>query len=345
MPNLLSGLTYGKKLGQGHFGKVYLGQDDAHGAVAVKVLKPKPEWNDAEWERRKKGFLSEARRLSRGAHDHVVKVHHVDEADDGGSVVICMEHCPGGSLQRAYEGGPMPIDRARCIATDVLLGLQALHLRDMIHRDIKPANILLDARGRALLGDFGLVTDELVLGYAALDDYAYSDHLAFEIWQGVGTSVKSDIWAVGATLYRLLHGQEWFDSLDKPRDTVRYGGFADRLPWLPHVPKRWRRVIRQMMEDDTAKRYQTTEQALTAVSSLPAAPVWDVTVEGEIVRWERLKGNRVQAAEWSRIPRQNQWSAWSEPMPGTKGQRKTLGGSGGVVPTKTAIIGLEAFLA
>ncbi len=342
MVNLLSSLTYGKKLGAGAFGQVFLGQDKAHGEVAVKVLTRDATWSDTEWDNWKTSFLAEAQHLSRAAHDHVVKVHYIAEADDGQSVVICMAFCPGGSFQQRYEQAPTTISDVRRIATDVLLGLQCLHLRDMIHRDIKPANILVDARGNALIADFGLVTDDLVLGYAS--QAGYSDHIAYEVWMGRGTSVKSDIWALGATLYRLLHGKQWYDELPQPRDLIAHGNFADQLPWLPHVPKRWRRVIKQMMEDDTAKRYPTAESALGAVASLPVSPVWRAIVEPHRVRWEQTKGNRQHVVEWIRTPRQNRWSAWSEAMPGTKGQKKTLGGSNGVVPAKNAISELENYL-
>lgn len=57
MANLVSGLTYDKKLGEGYFGQVFLGEDKAHGTVAVKVLTPKSEWTADEWQKRKEGFL------------------------------------------------------------------------------------------------------------------------------------------------------------------------------------------------------------------------------------------------------------------------------------------------
>jgi serine/threonine-protein kinase len=342
MPNLLSGLVYGDRLGAGAFGTVYLGHDQAHGQVAVKVLTRKQEWTDADWTDWKQGFLAEAQHLSRATHDHVVKVHYIAEADDGLSVVICMGFCPGGSLESIYERGPMTIAAVRDVATDVLLGLQCLHLRDMVHRDVKPANILLDARGKAMIGDFGLVTDDLLLGYAS--QAGYSDHIAYEVWMGKGASVKSDLWAFGATLYRLLHGKQWYGQLASPRDLIAHGGFADQLPWLPHIPKRWRRVIRQMMEDDTTKRYQSAEQALGAMGSLPIAPVWAAAVGPETVRWEQTKGSRLHVVEWIRKPRSHSWTAWSEAVAGTRGQKKTLGGSNGVVRAKEAISGLESYL-
>lgn len=283
--------------------------------------------------RGKKSFL-------KAAHEHVVKVHHVVASDDGETIYICMAFCPGGSLQKPYEAGPLAISEVLRVGTDVLMGLAALHARGMLHRDIKPANILLDDRGRALIGDFGLVTDDIVMGYAS--DVGYYDHLAYEIWQGKGTSERSDIWAMGATLYRLLHGQVWYDEGPSPKTVIKDGGFADGLKWLPHVPKSWRRVIRQMMEDDTENRFQTANQALSALSRLPVAPAWQTTVEPDKVRWELITGNRRRVVEWIRIARQNQWSAWSEPL--GKGQKKTLGGSGGVLAATKAVRQLEAFL-
>jgi serine/threonine-protein kinase len=337
--NLLSGLKLGKKLGAGAFGTVYLGQDEAHGEVAVKKLERDGSWPDTEWDAWRAAFLAEAQNLSKANHDHVVKVHYIVTAEDGDTVYICMAHCSGGSLQIAFEDGPLALPDVRRVGTDVLLGLAALHARGMLHRDIKPANILRTGK-KNLIGDFGLVTDNIVFGYAS--DAGYYDHLAFEIWHGKGTSERSDIWALGATLYRLLHGEVWYDEAPDPKNLIAGGGFADGLKWLPHVPKRWRRVIRQMMEDDSKKRYQSANQALTAVSTLPIAPAWETTVEPDKVRWELVVGNRRRVAEWKRLPRANEWTAWSEPL--GKGIKKTLDGSGGVVPAKTAITQLEKFL-
>lgn len=340
MSNLLSGLTIGKEIGSGAFGTVYLGQDEAHGTVAVKKLTRDTGWPDPVWNAWKAAFLAEAQNLSKATHDHVVQVHHIVTAEDGETVYICMAYCPGGSLQVAFEKAPLTLPEVRKIGTDVLLGLAALHARGMLHRDIKPANILLSGKN-ALIGDFGLVTDNIAFGYAS--DAGYYDHVAHEIWHGKGTSERSDIWALGATLYRLLHGQLWYKEAPNPKNLIKSGGFADGLKWLPHVPKRWRRVIRQMMEDDTAKRYQTANQALGAISSLPVSPNWQATVGSDKVRWELTSGNRLRVVEWSRLPRQHAWTAWSEPL--GKGQKKKLGGSGGIVPASKAISKLEKFLA
>ena len=232
MAGFISGLTIGTKLGNGHFGEVFEGQDPAHGKVAVKILRREGYHDDASWPAYKASYLAEAQYLSKATHRNVVQVHHVVEAPDGDSVVICMAFCPRGSLQTSFENGPMTLAGVRKVGTEVLMGLGALHARGMIHRDIKPANILLDGQAVAEISDFGHVTDDLVVGYASQAGYA--DHIAYEVWNGGGTSAKSDIWAVGMTLYRLLHGKLWYEELPYPRDVIQHGGFANKLRWLPH---------------------------------------------------------------------------------------------------------------
>lgn len=342
MSQVVPALQVGKKLGNGHFGTVYLGQDGVHGQVAVKVLTREPHDSDASWLAFKAGFLAEAQHLSRANHRNVVRVHHIEELPDGNSIRFCMAFCSGGSLQAAFEKGPMSLKSLRKAGTEVLLGLAALHQRQMLHRDIKPGNILIDAAGVALLGDFGLVTDDLLLGYGS--QAGYSDHIAYEVWHGKGTSVRSDIWSLGMTLYRLLHGKTWYEEAPDPRDLIRDGGFVDTLRWLPHVPKPWRRVIRKMMNDDPAARHQTAVQALDALGSLGVEPSWAVEVTTPKVRWERqAKGRRI-IVEWHRhSERKHEWCAWSEPL-GT-GRKMTLGGSATVIGKRQCIAELEAYFA
>jgi eukaryotic-like serine/threonine-protein kinase len=337
----VSGLKLGNKLGYGFFGEVFRGDDPAHGTVAVKVLRRLARHTDVTWPTFKAGYLAEAQHLAKASHRNVVQVHHVVEAPDGESVVICMAFCPGGSLQTPFDNGPMTLLAVRKLGTEVLMGLGAMHARGLIHRDIKPANILLDGKAVAQISDFGLVTDDLVLGYAS--QAGYSDHIAHEVWNGKGTSIKSDIWALGMTLYRMLHGKTWYESRSAPTgDAVRNGGFANSLRWLPHVPKEWRRVIRKMLNDDTTVRHQSAAQALKSLANLPVSPAWETIVTPQLVRWTQNKGARRIVVEWQRhSPRKHEWSAQSHPT--GAGNRRTLAGSNGVVGSAEAVRGLEDF--
>ena len=342
MATIVPALTIGAKLGNGFFGEVFLGQDSVHGTVAVKVLSRKIGQSDTEWFRCKSSFLAEAQHLSRAHHRNVVQVHHIQELPDGNSIRFCMAYCPGGSLQSEFESGPMPLLRVRDFGTEVLLGLGALHARGMLHRDIKPGNILIDNAGVAQLGDFGLVTDNLIMGYA--EQAGYSDHVAHEVWLGGGTSVKTDIWAFGMTLYRLLHGKTWYEESPEPRLLVRNGKFSESLAWLPHIPKTWRRAIRKMLNDDPALRYQTTAEVLNALSMLPTVN-WHTIVTPNAVRWEQAGVDRLKVVMWTKHDaRRHEWKAWSEPK-GATGRVRTLGESTGIVPKRQAIRELEQFFA
>ncbi len=329
MTEFVSGLSIGERIGSGHFGEVFEGQDPIHGKVAVKVLRRAPGSDDDEvWASFKSTHLAEAKFLARASHRNVVQVFHVVEGHGGESVLICMEYCSGGSLQSSYEAGPMCLASVRKIGTDVLMGLGAIHARGMIHRDIKPSNILLNERSVAQISDFGLVTDNLLFGYAS--QAGYLDHLAYEVWNGQGTSIKSDIWAFGITLYRLIHGQVWYESLPISADSIKFGNYVDSLKWLPHVPKGWRRVVRNMLNDDVELRYQNTEQVLSKIAALPVQPDWTISVSPELVRWERVNKRRRVMVEWHRYsPRKHEWVAWSEPL--GEGRKRELSSSQGIV--------------
>ncbi len=194
-----------------------------------------------------------------------------------------MDLCQG-SLEKEYKTGPMPLSRLRRVATDVTHGLQALHARGLLHRDLKPGNLLIGRDGTAKLGDFGFVTDEIAYGYAS--GAGYVNHLAPEFFDGRITSEKTDIWALGMTFYRLLHGSEWYTQSPAPRQVVPLGGFASKLKWLPHVPKKWRRVLRTMLRDDPKRRYQTATAVFEALSSLSIEPDWKCSVSATEVRLE-----------------------------------------------------------
>jgi serine/threonine protein kinase len=342
MTVLVTGLQMGAMLGAGHYGEVYLAEDPVHGQVAAKILRRLAGEPDHEWHPRRNGLLQEAQRLSTATHRNVVQVYGCMAATDRESICFTMKLCVGGSLQKTFDHGPMKLSDVRKFATEVTLGLQALHQRGMLHRDIKPANILLDADGVALLGDFGWVTDEIFLGYARAGGYL--DHLAFEAWASGTASVKTDIWALGMTLYRLLHGKNWYERQGTPRYEIAEGGFVDSLEWLPHIPAKWRRVIRQMMADDPASRYQNCEQLLAAFARLPVESDWECSVADDLIAWSRQKKKRVQKVEWVRhSPRKHEWWAWTEPV--GQGRQKKMGGSEGKVGKTTCVNELKACFA
>lgn len=341
MTRLLSNLQLGAFIGRGHFGQVYQGVDDIHGDVAIKVFSQEPGELDTDWAIRKAELLAEGQKLKQAKHANVVDVHHLVASEAGDAVLLVMELCRGGSLQAKFNAGPMSLADLKRAATDLALGLQALHARGMLHRDLKPGNLLIDSTGRAKLGDFGLVTDRIVMGYGSAAGYL--DHLAIEVHLGGPTSVKTDFWAFGMTIYRLIHGAVWYAKSPPPAAIIPAGGFSGRLSWLPHVPDAWRRFIRKCLHDDPNSRFQTVGEMMNAMASLPTDPDWQCQVSGTSVSWSRETTQRLIRAQWTEHSAKiHEWSAWSEPRNGV-GRPYTLASTNGQVRHTEAMKAMRQF--
>lgn len=318
-----STLKIGAEVSRGHFGQVHLGSDGIRDELAVKVIGALPDEPPDEWAARKEGLLKEGASLEKAKHRHVVEVYYLCEANNDDAVNLVMEFCHGGSLEQPYQTGPMCDRKVLTIARQVSLGLAALHDRGMIHRDIKPGNILLDRYGVAKVSDFGFVTDDIIEGYAA--GAGYLDHLAPEFYESGVTSARSDIWAFGVTLYRLLHGSEWYERGPAPRFVVPNGGFADSLAWLPHISKPWRRLIRTMLNDDPACRPESARALLRSLAVIEGSE-WECVLNAQRTTWTRTKGDRrIEVILENHNQRSCSWSAVSHPE--KNGRSRTLSGS------------------
>jgi eukaryotic-like serine/threonine-protein kinase len=349
MPDYLTQLNLRARIGEGQFGEVYEAECPVHGKVAVKLLRQNPNESDTDWAARSTELIGEAKRLKSAQHRNVVAVHQIVK-DPRGVLHLVIEFCSGGSLAAEYEADPMPVLRARKVITDVCAGLECIHSNGMVHRDIKPANVLSEGTTYKL-GDFGLVTDRLVHGYASADGYI--SHLAPEVFDtssgtiGV-TSPRSDIWALGMTLYRLLHGDAFFVdnfgllNADDFQQRITKGGFSQTLPWLPHIPDRWRRFVRKAMHDDLGQRFQSAHEMSQSLASLPIEPNWTCHYVYGHVTWRKTELGRTTTVEWRiQSPRKHLWSAVRSG--GGKSARSIAGSRGNVVSALEVKKQLEDF--
>jgi tRNA A-37 threonylcarbamoyl transferase component Bud32 len=204
-------------LGRGGMGSVYAAEHpDLRRTVAVKVMRPELAARADARER----FLREARAAARVEHENVVAIHDVDQ--DGDAPFIVMPHLRGESLEARLGRGPMPVGLAVRVGREVALGLQAAHAAGLIHRDVKPANVWLegdpaaaDPAGqvrRAKVLDFGLAraadgADGLTASGWVAGTAAY---MSPEQADGAELDGRSDLFSLGAVLYRLLAGRPAF---------------------------------------------------------------------------------------------------------------------------------------
>ena len=339
MRTTYSFLSLGVQLGCGHFGVVHEGEHPVQGKIAVKMMERLDGESDTDWQQRKMDLLSEAQHLKAAEHERVVRVFDVSHDVEADRIYLALEHCMG-SLGDLYEMGPIQIATLRAFLFDAASGLCGVHSNEIIHRDLKPSNILIGADGRAKLGDFGLVTDRLILGYGSMA--GYSDHIAHEVWQSQLTSKRSDIWAFGMTTYRLLLGRNVYESM--PANDAKEAGYSTRLCWLPHVPKRWRSFVKKCLRDDLNERFQSAEAMMSAISALPIEPNWSCSYSSGKTEWSRPKGNRdIIVTYYVRSSRKHEWRAISMPSNGN-GRSRTLASSAGCVPRRQALTEIETFL-
>jgi len=137
-------------IGSGGMGEVYKARDTRlDRSVAIKVL---PAQVSADPERRAR-FEREAKTIAGLNHPHICTLHDVGEHE--GSTFLVMEHLTGETLAQRLEKGPLPLEQALGVATEIADALSAAHRQGVIHRDLKPGNVMLTRAGAKLL-DFGL---------------------------------------------------------------------------------------------------------------------------------------------------------------------------------------------
>jgi serine/threonine protein kinase len=192
-----------EKLGEGGMGVVYKAHDTKlNRDVAIKFLPHQIVASEQQRER----FVIEAQAAAALNHPNIATVYAIEEADD--ETFIVMEYIEGQELKGKTAKGPLAIDEAVTIATQIAEGLQAAHKKDIVHRDIKSSNIMLTEGGQVKIMDFGLakvrggsqVTKEgTTVGTAA--------YMSPEQARGDEVDHRTDIWSFGVVLYEMITGK------------------------------------------------------------------------------------------------------------------------------------------
>lgn len=193
-------------IGTGGMSRVWLARDEILAReVAVKEVLAMPGLPPGQadlWAR----TIAEGRAAARLAHPNVVRVY--DVLFTGGRPWIVMEYVRSRSLEDVVRGdGPLEPDVAARVGLAVLDGLAAAHRAGVLHRDVKPPNVLITDDGRVLLGDFGIaVLHDEVDGPETLL-IASPSYVAPERVRDHVSSVETDLWSFGATVYWCVEGR------------------------------------------------------------------------------------------------------------------------------------------
>ena len=255
------------RIGEGGFGVVYRARDvKLDRFVALKFLRqPLRAGHHAR-------FAQEARTLAALRHPHIVQVFAWETDGDTPCFVTELFDESAAARLAAHAHG-LPPEEAVRIVTEAAEGLAHAHAAGVIHGDIKPENILLEAgTGRAVLADFGLaqlargLKGEASPGIAGSPPYMAPEQLA-----GGVPDVRADIYALGATFYRLLTGEAPFRGSAPEVQRQQ----AEGAPTLSEaVPPRLGLIVSTAMAASAAGRYPHVDAFLKALrmASAPETP-------------------------------------------------------------------------
>jgi eukaryotic-like serine/threonine-protein kinase len=196
-------------LGVGGMAAVYAATHRNGSRAAVKILHPELSHN-ADVRAR---FLREGYVANTVGHEGAVKVIDDDTAEDGAAFLV-MELLDGETLEdrRVRLGGQLSEDDVLSVADQLLDVLAAAHAKGIVHRDLKPENVFLTRAGHVKILDFGIARlRELSSASTATQSgttmgtpYYMAPEQARGLWGEVDG--RTDLWAVGATMYHLLSG-------------------------------------------------------------------------------------------------------------------------------------------
>lgn len=254
-----------RKIGGGGMGSVFLGYlEGQNRQVALKVLAPALARSPAMVDR----FYREARSGSHLNHPNIVRNLAVGQDPATGLHYLVLEYVDGPSaLELLERQGHLPVGDALAIALDIGRALEHAHSRNIVHRDIKPGNILITRAGVAKLADMGLAkrTDESSHLTLARQGFGTPHYMPYEQAMNARTAdSRSDIYALGATLYHLLVGEVPFPGNNSLEivDRKAQGEFPPASQVNPQVPAGLDPLLARMMAPKPKDRYQTASEVI-----------------------------------------------------------------------------------
>jgi len=257
-------------LGQGGMGSVYKVRNTLSERLeAMKVLLPNlrevPELADR--------FLREIKVQAKLEHPNITTLRTAFR--DGNQLLMVMELVDGVSLDFVVKAQRIAVNDVRDYARQVLGALSYAHSMGVVHRDLKPANMLLTPRGVIKLTDFGIAHDradrKLTRTGVAMGSLYY---ISPEQVQGKVPDARSDIYALGVTLYELATGSLPFQG---DTDYALMTAHLHQTPQPPverdpSIPGDLSELILKAIAKDPNDRFQSAAEFLEALST-PGKPV------------------------------------------------------------------------
>lgn len=266
----ISGMTLGgryeltDRIAIGGMGEVWKARDTVLGRIiAIKILKEEYT-GDPNFLRR---FRAEAQHTALLNHPGVANVF--DYGEEEGSGYLVMELVPGDPLSAILDREKvLSPDRTLSIMAQTARALSAAHAQGLVHRDIKPGNLLIDAKNRVKVTDFGIarLADQVPLT-ATGQVMGTAQYLAPEQATGQQATGVSDIYSLGIIGYECLAGHRPFTG--ESQIAIALAQVNDDPPALPDsIPEPVRALIMSMLAKEPEDRPADADKLATAAEAL-----------------------------------------------------------------------------
>jgi serine/threonine-protein kinase len=265
------------RLGRGGMGEVFRAFDlRLERPVAVKLIRR----DTVEDPRARERFRREARAAASLNHPAIVQIHDIVETPEGDAIV--MELVAGQTLASLLKGGPLGLERALGLGSEIALGLAAAHARGVVHRDLKPENVMVTDAGHAKILDFGLAkrsdpgepeAGETSLSVAGTLLGTYRS-MSPEQARGLPVDARSDLFSLGSLLYEALTGRSPFagETLLETLTRICTARQPPAAALRPEVPEVLSDLVDRLLAKDPADRPESAEAVAAALDDL-AGPV------------------------------------------------------------------------
>ena len=283
-------------LGQGGMGAVYKARDmELERFVALKLIRPDLA-NNPEILRRFKQELILAREVS---HRNVIRIFDLGQAD--GFKFITMEFVEGRDLRAVLrERGKLSPDEAVRIIAQVCRALEAAHIAGVVHRDLKPQNIMLDAKDRVYVMDFGIAHSLETPGMTQTGALMGTpEYMSPEQAKGMKVDARSDLFALGIIFYELITGISPYKADTAIATLLKRTQERPQPPTEldPAIPSGINDIVMKCLEIDRDLRFSSAREILEDLGH--ESPTAARTVAPTLLR--AAAGTKLAAA--SRFPR------------------------------------------
>lgn len=244
-----------RELGEGATSNVYLAlRDGSYASVALKQLR-KASQSDLH----KSMFTAEVELGHRMQHRNIVRVIDADLNEKTGAYLV-MEYINGKPLDRNDKvENLLPLDKVLSVTAQVAEALKYAAGMGVVHRDVKPGNIILMPNGVAKLADFGCAVPVSEMGAVVAGSLAY---MSPEQIEGEALDQRSDIYSLGAVMYRLLTGHYTFEADNQfdARIAILNFPITPIDTYRKALPKVLTDVVERAMQKDPADRYANWDE-------------------------------------------------------------------------------------